>query len=138
MYATNSRRKDSTFPGLLLQWLPYTKFLLVWPTGRPQKSSAKERTTVRCTTAGLRCRTNRRSRPLEEGSNEEGLGAAQDGPDKVGTAHRDGLPVPTSGVTSAPSAGKADRRDLQSCDRSGPPGPSPGWGTTPNRNQVDD
>src|ERR1017187_10923991 len=79
--------------------------------------------------AGMSAPATYRSRPFEEGSNVEKLRAAQDGPDKVGTAHRDGLPVPTSGVAWTPSAEMADRRDLESCDRSGRPGPSPGWGT---------
>lgn len=88
-----------------------------------------------CTTDGLRI-----FRRFERYENEEGVGAALDGPKKVGAGGTlSGATAPTSCNLRAPMVEMADTHVLQPCDHFGRPGPSPGWGTTsfPSRNLCD-
>jgi len=69
---------------------------------------------------------------VERGTqNEEGPGAALNGPNKAGAGETlRGVTAPAfSALLRAPVLELADRRDLQSRAHSGRPGPIPGWGT---------
>ena len=72
-------------------------------------------------------------------SDEEGIRAASDGPEKVGTGETlHGITAPISD-TCAPVSELAYERGLQPRDQSGLPGSIPGWGTkfSPARNLCD-